>query len=206
MIKRALLIMALISFSASADSIKMWRDADGKLHFGDVPPPGAGSRDVVVSPENRTGVYGKENQLLRGTEGDLEAFRTRSYSSRTTTPESAGLDYEDEHRLRHLELQKKDVQDRMKNNRISVGDAIVYDEEIRGINRQIQSIHRKANRPQQTTGLDYEDERRLRQLELQKKDINDRMKNRRLTVGEGIVLDDEMEGINRQIQDIEDRR
>lgn len=202
-------IFMLISLPTHADGVKMWRDADGNVHFGDYTPAGMSSESVDVTPQNETGVYGRANQIEADRRAELEEFLARNRKYRTIkTNNPAGLDYDDEVRLRQLELQRKEVMDRMRFNRPSVGDAIVYEEELKGINQQIRDIHERSREPvrRDNASLDYDDELRLRQLELQKKQVNDRMKNRRLSVAEGIVLEQEIEDINRQILDIERRR
>jgi hypothetical protein len=188
---------------ASADSVKMWRDADGNAHFGDHTPVGASSIIVDTTPENRTGVYGKANQIESNRQRALDQFSERSRLRRTTTREPAGLDYDDRLRIRQLETERNQIRDRMKNKRLSVGDAIVYEEDLQGVNQQIRDIQRKARQPARPgADLDYDDRLRLRQLETQKRQVRDRMKNHRLSVADGIVLEQEIDGINREIREI----
>lgn len=208
-------ILVAISTTAYPENVKMWRGADGVAHFGDAPPAGKTTEKIDVTPQNRTGVYGKHNQILNNRQRELEQMRQRYYAGNPDPhsqgieyqePEPSGLTYDDERELRNLEVQRNQIRDRMRNKRLSVGDAIVYEEELRGVNAQMREIHDRSRQPEERRSLEYDEEVRLRRLQLEKNQLRDRMKSRRLSVGDGIVLEQEMRSINQQIMDIERSR
>jgi len=58
----------LLSETATAQSIKKWYDADGNLHFGDVPPPSVVPEKFDVTPTSEaTLVTKKQMEIYRRT-------------------------------------------------------------------------------------------------------------------------------------------
>lgn len=133
-------VLLAISIPASAERVRMWRDADGRVQFGDAPPSWSRARTVVTTPENRMGTYGSSSSSVVD---EAERVREKWRNRQDAPAVQYGLTYDEERRIRELELEKKEVRRSMKNRRISVGEGIVREQEIRGINRQILEIERR---------------------------------------------------------------
>jgi hypothetical protein len=194
-------LICLISLPVSAEKIRMWRDANGKLHFGDAPPSWSGSKGVAVTPQNNMGTYGG-GDVVEQADRVREQWRER----RSAPTVQEGLTYEERVRQRTLEMEKREIRDRMKNKNPSFGDSWADSEELRGVNRQLRDLERRRTATRyDVEGNSHEDQRELRKLEMEKREIRESRKNKRLSIGEGFRYDDEMYDINQRIRDIENR-
>ncbi|MEJ1422240.1 MAG: DUF4124 domain-containing protein [Candidatus Sedimenticola sp. (ex Thyasira tokunagai)] len=96
--------MAFTIASAQAGSIKKWTDADGNVHFGDVPAAGTNTEEVKVkviesNPNNSRG-------MLTGSSVSTSRRVSRPIHS-STQPESEGRGYADELRYRNAAAKGK---------------------------------------------------------------------------------------------------
>lgn len=62
MLMRIFILLLLLSANAAGAEIHKWRDADGKLHFGDQPPANADSQRVEVKPNVYTAQQSSSEQ------------------------------------------------------------------------------------------------------------------------------------------------
>lgn len=194
-------LICFISLPVSAEKIRMWRDADGKLHFGDAPPSWSGSRRIVTTPQNDMGTYGG-NDVVRQADQVRQKWRAR----RAGPTVQEGLTYDEQRRKRELEMEKRAIRDRMKNKNPSLGDSWADSEELSGVNRQLRDLERKRrSKRYNVEELSYEDKREIRELEMEKNELRDSRKNKRQTIGEGFRYGDEMYDINQRLRDIEGR-
>ena len=194
-------LVLLVSLPASADKIRMWRDASGKVHFGDAPPNLAGSRGVAISQQNEMGTYGG-----RGAVEQAQDVRQQWRDRRADPTVQQGLTYEEQVRKRTLEKERREIRDRMRNRNPTLGDSWADGEELRGVNRQLRDLDRRRTATRYNVdGNSYEDRQELRRLEMEKRAIRETRKNRNLSLGEGFNHGDEMNDINQRIRDIENR-
>jgi len=135
-----LLILTSIPQAHSGD-VRMWRDADGKLHFGDAPTY---QSDRVVTTPSYSGGSGSSGDIVERAER-AERKRREQENYNYNQPNARGLSYDDDIRLRELRMEKGRLNDQMRRNkdRISVGEGWAISEDIRGINDQIRDIERR---------------------------------------------------------------
>lgn len=90
--KRSLLLLALLcAGSALAQSTYRWVDQDGKVHFGDRPPPAKAARDVK---ERKVALPASEKQLPHETRQAMESFPVTLYvTPDCASPCKVGRDY-----------------------------------------------------------------------------------------------------------------
>ena len=141
-----LLLMLSLSYCASAGDVRMWRDEQGKLHFGDVPPQGTHSDRVIVKPNGA----GRQDRYSDGG-GQQPTFQERLDGmmdrrdrdlSRTASQEqpSKGLSYDERIRLRELYMEKRRVQDDLRKGTPSLGQGFASGLDLDGINQQIRDL------------------------------------------------------------------
>jgi len=137
------LLLILTAIPAHSGDVRMWRDADGKLHFGDAPT--YQSDRVVTTPSYRGGDDQRVNSIVERAERAERKRREQAEHNYSQQEPARGLSYEDEIRLREVRMEKGRLNDQMRRNkdRISVGEGWAISEDIRGINNQIRDIERR---------------------------------------------------------------
>ena len=148
----ALLIASFLCPSETiAGETKMWKDANGQTHFGDSPPPQAGSRTVAPSQMNDVSdYYNPQNQLQR-----MQQDRNARVQQWRDDFDDGGSRHDidsfaEERRMRELEMEKRKIRkqsDRRYRDAASKGRYYYYDsqgaEDMRGINREMEIIRKR---------------------------------------------------------------
>ena len=83
----------LLSLSVNAGGIKKWVDEDGKVHYGDVPPPSVTKTESVKVPHSSDVTHSAETQE-KAVEGDASSSGGDDY-------------YSPQNQLRRMEEQKE---------------------------------------------------------------------------------------------------
>jgi hypothetical protein len=136
------LLLALISIPAHSGDVRMWRDEDGKLHFGDAPI--YQSHRVVTTPSYRGDDNYRADSIVERAER-AERKRREQEDYTYNQPNARGLSYEDDIRLRELRIEKGRLHDQLRreSNRPFGGNSLAIGDDIRGINEQIRDIERR---------------------------------------------------------------
>ena len=120
----------------------MWRDADGKLHFGDAPTYQAPR--VVTTPSYSGGSSGGRSGDIVERAERAERKRREQEDYTYSQPNARGLSYDDEIRLRELRMEKGRLNDQLKReSNMPLGKSWAIGDDIRGINAQIRDIERR---------------------------------------------------------------
>lgn len=141
-------ILTLVATTTVAD-VRMWRDADGNLIFGDVPPAEVEQAAAQSLEQELVNTYSGQSDVLRLQIQKLERQQREMERGRATmAPSISPLDplndpmtaHDRRTRMHNLEHRKRRILEAVERADRYGGNAWIYDREVHDLNREIRNL------------------------------------------------------------------